>query len=181
MEVDDAAPLVLRDLDEPDSDELAELLAGDAAEAGQMARQEGFEALPQLPGYRVEQHRGPVVVAAGAHRAAKPRIILAVAHRAGDIPAMRAHPLVAVTAGSAGQHLPAALTAGMDRAERRGGDGGEHARVSGDRFGDAFAAGQARAHQLAGIALVDGRAGRAHRFAAVAAGDMQRVVITPGI
>ena len=82
VEVDDAAPLVLSDLDEPDPDELAELLAGDPAEAGQMARQVGDEAAPQLPGYRVEQHRGPVVVAVAAHRPAKPRIILAVADRA---------------------------------------------------------------------------------------------------
>ena len=44
MEVDDAARLVLSDLDEPDLDELAELLAGDAAEAGQLARQVGVEA-----------------------------------------------------------------------------------------------------------------------------------------
>ena len=94
---------------------------------------------------------------------------------------MRAHPLVAVTAGTAGQHLAATLTAGMDRAERRRGERGEHARMRGDRLRDALAAGQARADQLAGIALVDGRAGRAHRFAAVAAGDMQRLVITPGV
>ena len=120
MEVDDAAQLVFSDLDEPDFHELAELLAGDTAKAGQVARQEGFEAAPQLPGYRVEQHRGPVVVAVGAHRAAKPRIILAVADRAGDIPAMRAHPLVAVDGGDGraapsrrarGGHAPGRTTA----------------------------------------------------------------------
>ena len=82
---------------------------------------------------------------------------------------MRAAPRLGVAAGTAGQHGLAAHAAGVDRAERGGGEGGEHARVRGDRLGDALASGQARADELAGVALVDRRAGRADGFAAVAA------------
>ena len=45
-------------------------------------------------------------------------------------------------------------------------------------LGDALAPGQARADELAGVALVDGGAGRADRFAAVAACDVQH---SPGL
>jgi hypothetical protein len=45
--------------------------------------------------------------------------------------------------------------------------------VSGDGAGDAFAAEEPGADELAGVALVDGRAGRADGFAAVAARDRQ--------
>ena len=87
---------------------------------------------------------------------------------------MRAGALAGVAAGAAREHgLAAALAAGVDRAEGRGGEGGEHARVSADRFGDALAADQARADELAGVALVDLRAGRAGRLAAVAARDVK--------
>ena len=41
VEVDDPACLIFSDLDEPDPGELAELLAGNAAKAGQAARQGG--------------------------------------------------------------------------------------------------------------------------------------------
>jgi hypothetical protein len=44
----------------------------------------------------------------------------------------------------------------VDRAERRRGQGGEHARVRGDGLGDALAAGESGADELAGVALVDG-------------------------
>ena len=96
-----------------------------------------------------------------------------MAGRAGDVAAVRAAARVGVAAGTAGQHGLAAHPPGVDRAERRGGEGGEHARMRGDRLGDALAAGQARADELAGVALVDGRAGRADGFAAVAARDVQ--------
>ena len=62
---------------------------------------------------------------------------------------------------------------GVNRAEARGGEGGEHARVGRDGVGDAFAAGQARSDDLAGVVLVDRRAGGAGVLSAVAAGDAQ--------
>ena len=173
MEVDDAARLVLSDLDEAEADQGAQFLLGDAHHAGELAGQVGGEAAPQVPRAGVEHHGGFVVVAVRAHRAAEPGIVLVVAGRAGDVAAVRADALAGVAAGTAGQHLAAALAAGVDRAEGRGGEGGEHARVLSDRFGDALAAGQAGADELAGVALVDGRAGRAGRLAAVAARDVQ--------
>ena len=113
----------------------------------------------------VEQHGGGVVVAVGAHRLAEPGIVLDVPGRAGDVPAVRAAPGVSVAARAAGQHGLAAHPPGVDRAERRGGEGGEHARVRGDRLGDALAPGQARADELPGVPLVDlaSRPGRRSR------------------
>ena len=58
----------------------------------------------------------------------------------------------------------------MDEAEGGGGEGGEHGRVGGDVLGDAFAADQARAEELEGVAPVGFGAGRAGRGAAVPAG-----------
>ena len=85
-----------------------------------------------------------------------------------------------VAAGSAGQDGLAAHPAGVDRAEGRRGEGGEHARVRGDRLGDALAARQARADELPGVALVDRGAGRADRFAAVPARDVQHSPVLGG-
>src|SRR5438045_1695701 len=48
--------------------------------------------------------------------------------------------------------------AGVDLAERGGGEGGKHRRMCGDVFGDAFAADQPGAHDLVGVALVALRA-----------------------
>ena len=83
-----------------------------------------------------------------------------------------------VAAGSAGQDGLAAHPAGVDRAEGRRGEGGEHARVGGDRLGDALAAGQPGADELAGVTLVHLRAGRADGLAAVAARQQQH---SPGL
>jgi hypothetical protein len=66
----------------------------------------------------------------------------------------------------------------VDRAERRRGEGGEHARVRGDGLGDALAACETGADELAGVALVDSGAGRADGFAAVAARGVQH---SPGL
>ena len=82
---------------------------------------------------------------------------------------MRAAACVRIAAGTAGQDGLAAHPPGVDRPERGGGEGGEHARMRRDRVGDAFAAGQACADELAGVALVDLRAGGADGLAAVAA------------
>ena len=120
----------------------------------------------------IEQHRGLIVVAMRAQRAAKPRVLVAMADGAGDVAAVRAAPVFGVAAGAARQHGLAAHAAGVDRAEGGGGEGGEHARVGSDRFGDALATGQARAHQLPGVALIQRRAGGAGGFAAVAAGEL---------
>ena len=151
---------------------------GDAREAGELAGQVGGEPAPQVTGAGVEQHRGLVVVAVAAHRPAEPGIVFDVAGRAGDVAAVRAAAGLGVAAGSAGQDGLAAHPPGVDRPERGGGEGREHARMSGDRFGDAFAAGQTGADELAGVALVDRRAGRADRLAAVAARDVQH---SPGL
>ena len=58
---------------------------------------------------------------------------------------------------------------GVHRAEAGGGEGGEQAGWVATRVGDAFAADQAGPDELVGVALVDLGAGRADRFAAVAA------------
>ena len=81
-----------------------------------------------------------------------------------------------VAAGAAGQDGLAAHPPGVHRSERGRGEGGEDARVRGDGVGDALAAEEPGADELAGVALVDGRAGRADGFAAVAARDGQDAV-----
>jgi hypothetical protein len=86
---------------------------------------------------------------------------------------VRAAAGLGVAAWAAGQDGLAAHLPGVDRAERRRGEGGEHARVRGDGLGDALAARQTGADELAGVALVDGRAGRADFLAAVAARGVQ--------
>ena len=91
---------------------------------------------------------------------------------------MRAAASLGVAAGAAGQHGLAAHPPGVDRAERRCGESGEHARVRGDRIGNALAACEPGADELAGVALVDGRAGWADRLAAAAARDVQH---SPGL
>jgi hypothetical protein len=173
VEMDNAACLVLRDLDVPDTHCRAQLLAGDSGDPGQVTRQVSGEPAPQVTRVSVEHHSGGVVVAVTAHRLTEPGIIVHMPSRAGDITAMRAAAGVGVAAGTAWQHGLAAQAAGMDRAERRRGEGREHTRVGGDRFGDALATGQSRADELAGIAFVDSRAGRADGLTAVPAGDME--------
>jgi hypothetical protein len=154
VEVDDAAGLVLGDLDEPDAHPAAQGLLGDPGQAGQAAEQVGDEPAPRVTCVRVEQHRGFVVVAVGAHGLTQAGIGLDVAGGAGDVAAVRAAAGLGVAAGSAGQHGLAANPAGVDRAERRGGEGGEHARVAGDRLRDALTPGEARADELAGVLCI---------------------------
>ncbi len=100
------------------------------------------------------QARGGVVIAIAAHRLAEPGIILDVAGRAGDVPAVRAAACLGVAAGTAGQDGLAAHPPGVDRAEGRRGEGGEYARVRGDRLRDTLASGQTGADELPGVALV---------------------------
>jgi hypothetical protein len=61
----------------------------------------------------------------------------------------------------------------VHRAEGGGGERGEHARMPSDRFGDAFAADEPGADELAGVTLVDLRACRARGLTAVATGGEQ--------
>ena len=86
---------------------------------------------------------------------------------------MRAGAAGGVAAGTAGQHRPAALAAGVNGAEARCGEGGEHARMGRYGLGYPFAPGEPGADELPGVTFVDGRAGRAGGLAAVTAGDLQ--------
>jgi len=80
---------------------------------------------------------------------------------------------VSIASGAAREYGFAAHPAGVDRPEGGCGEGGEYARVRGDRLRHAFPADQASADELAGVALVDPGTGRADGLAAVAAGDVQ--------
>ena len=91
-----------------------------------------------------------------------------------------------VTAGMAGLRLAAAAglvgagvladRPGVDRAERRGGEGDEHGRVSGDVGGDAFAADEPGAEEVVGVAAVGLGAAGAGGGAPVAACLVDRPV-----
>jgi hypothetical protein len=76
--------------------------------------------------------------------------------------------LVVVGAAAAGASAGGAV---VDRAEARGGEGGEDAGVGADLFGGALAAAQARGDQVEGVAAVDLGAGHAPGGAAVVAAD----------
>src|SRR5262249_32467546 len=154
VEVDHSPDLVFGDLDVPYAGQGAQPLLGEAGEPGQVAGQVGGEPAPQDPGMDVEQDGGLVVVAVRAQSPAQPGITFAVADGAGDVAAVRAAAHLVVAAGAAGQDGLAAHAARVDRPEGGGGEGGEHARVAGDRIGDALAAGQPGADQLPGVALV---------------------------
>lgn len=125
-----------------------------------------------------------MVVAVEAQRLAQPRIVGVVAGEARYGLPVRAGSGVAAGAagcGSAVAALPGAAgvardVAVVDRAEGRGGEGGEDDRVPADRGGDALAAGQSATDNLVGVALVDPGAVRAHRLAAVTARLVQRPV-----
>ncbi len=99
----------------------------------------------------VPQHGGFVVVGVRVERGAECVVVL-------------------VVAGAAAAGAPAGRAV-VDRTEARGGEGGEHARVSGDAFWGAFAAAQARGDQVEGVAAVYLRAGGAAGRTAVVAAD----------
>lgn len=63
----------------------------------------------------------------------------------------------------------------VNRAEGRGGEGGEDDRMPADGVGYALASGQATADDLVGVIGVDPGAVRALRFAAVAARLVERL------
>jgi hypothetical protein len=154
--VNDAAVLVFGDLDEPNPDLAAQLPLGDPGQAGELAGQVDDEPAPQFGGERIEQDVPGVVVAIRAYRGAQPRVVLAVVAGAGQVAAVWAAPLVGVAAGPARQATATAAGAdGVHRAEPGCGQGGEDARMRGDRFRDALAAGQPGPDDLPGVALVD--------------------------
>ena len=64
----------------------------------------------------------------------------------------------------------------VDRAEGGGGESGKHARVRSQRFGHSLAPGQPGPDELVGVSPVGLGARRAHRRAAVAARDVDRLV-----
>jgi hypothetical protein len=163
------AGLVFADLDVPDLDQVAQPGHGYSGEGGQVAGQVGGEPAPQLARVSVEEDGSLIVIAFGAERPAEPGVVLAVAPWAGNVAAMRAAAFLVITARPARQQGFAAHTPRVHRAEGRGGEGCEHARVPGYGRRDALAAGEPGADELAGVLLVDLRAGRADGFAAVAA------------
>jgi hypothetical protein len=154
-----------RGRDDPDERDTA--LAADGGEAT-------FNGLlgapPQLAREVVPDDLVVVVVAVQAQRLTEQRIVGIVAGEARRGLPVRAGPGVGAGAagcGSAVAALPvAAGVAGdvpvVDRAEGRGGEGGEDDRVPADRGGDALAAGQAATDDLVGVAPVDPGAVRAH-------------------
>jgi hypothetical protein len=103
-----------------------------------------------------------VVVAVQTQRGADELVGVVVAGEAHQQPAVGA--AVAVTSGVAG-FWPALADPfvgagvafddpGVHRAERGCGEGGEHGRVGGDGFGDAFAPDEQASDDLVGVALV---------------------------
>ena len=171
VEVDQAAALELGHLGvgqlDPHAVGLGELVEA-AADADDGAA-------PQLGGVGVPHDRGRVVVAVGAQRLAEAGVVVFVPLPAGDPPPVRA--VAGFAPGAAAGDLAArGDDAGVDRAEGGGGEGGEHARVDGDRLGDALAACQPGADELVGVGPVGFGARRADRGAAVPARDVDRLV-----
>jgi hypothetical protein len=159
------ASLELHDLGVGDLARLPELGDREVAVAGEGALQGDVEPAPQLGRVPLPDHVSGVVVAVRAERGPEPVVVLVVAGVAPQRPPVRAEGLVA--AGPAGS----LVAEPVDRSERGGGEGGERARVLGDRGGDALAAGQAGGDQLPGIALVSAAARLAGRCATVPARD----------
>ena len=137
-----------------------------------------LSAAPQFPGGGIPHHVSGVVVAVRAQRLPEPGVAGGVAAVAGQGPAVRAGPSVA--AGVAGFRLAAAVVLagagvqadgpGVDRAEGRGGEGGEHEGMPGDGLGYALASGRPGADEVEGVAPVGLGAAGAGGGAAVAAG-----------
>jgi hypothetical protein len=110
---------------------------------------------PQVCGGRVEEDSELVVVAVGAQGPAEPGVVLIMPMRAGEIAAVRAAAIFSVAAGTARKNGLAAHPLGVDRAERRSGECGEHAWMPGHGAGYALAAEEVGADKLAGVTFVD--------------------------
>jgi hypothetical protein len=164
VEVDRAAPLVLRYLGERDPDQPPQLGLAEAGELGQRPVGVGGGPRPQPPRHGVPQHLGARLVAARAQRLPQPGIVVVVALPAAHPPAVRA-PLP-LPVGVAGEPQQALGLPGMDPAEGGSGEGDEQPRMPAHGLGDALAAAEAGGQELEAVGLV-GR--RARRGAAVAA------------
>jgi len=149
-----------------------------AGQRGEVAFDGLLGAPPQFAGVVVPHGVGGVVVAVHAQRLTQLGVSDTVTGEAHVWAAMLTGAAVAAgvagfgTAGAVGPVGAGVVAddAGVNGAERRGGEGGEDGWVGGDGFRDAFAAGQAGADELVGVAAVGLGAGRAGRGAAVAAG-----------
>jgi hypothetical protein len=150
VEVHDATFLIFGHLDVADPDESAQLPLGKANPARQMAGHVSGEPAPQLARVSIEEDGSLIVIAIGAQRPAESGIILVVVARAGDVAAVRAAAFLVIPAR---QHGFAAHPPRVHRAEGRGGQGREHARMPGHRLRDALAAGEPCADQLAASCL----------------------------
>jgi hypothetical protein len=130
--------------------------------------------VPQLAAELVPDDVVVVVVAVQAERLAEAGVAGFVAGEAdGGLAVVAGDPVAAWVAGVGAAPVGAGVPvhrAGVDRAEGRGGEGGEHRLVAGDGRGDALAADQASTQELVGVAAVDLGAGQADQGAAVAAG-----------
>src|SRR5262249_24975330 len=132
-------------------------------------------AAPQYGGVGVPHHSGVVVVAVRAQRLAQTGVVLFVPLAAGQAPTVRA--MIRLAPWSApGNPSSASYDASVDGAEAGSGEGGEDARMDGDRLGNPLAAREPGPDELVGIGPVGLRAGRADRGAAVSAGDVDRLV-----
>ena len=171
MEVDDATPLVFGDFGERDPDLGGKCCVGQPHLAGQTAAQGHRETAPQFRGAGVEQHRAGVVVAVGAQRLPKQRVIPRVSVGARQPDTVRTE--FTAPTGTAPKELAVFLPMKVDRAERGRGQCCEHARVLRDRARDTFAAGQSGADHLVGVSAIVLRARRALGGAAGLAGDRQ--------
>ncbi|NHO83465.1 hypothetical protein HA073_20870 [Micromonospora sp. CMU55-4] len=155
-----------------------------AARCGEVAVERLLGASPQLAGEVVPDDLVGVDVAVQAQRQAQPRIVGVVTGEAHHGLPVRADAGVAAGAagrGSAVAALPAAAGVAADvpvvnRAEGRGGEGGEDDRVPADRGGNALAAGQSATDDLVRVASVDPGAVPADRIAAVTARLVERAV-----
>jgi hypothetical protein len=151
VEVDGSALLVFGDLGEGDAGVVAEAALAQACALGDLAAEVDREAPPEVTCVGVPEDGGFVVVGVGVERGAEGVVVLVV-----------------VEAAAAWAAVGAAV---VDRAEARGGEGSEDARVSGDVFRGALAAAQSGGDQVEGVAAVDLGAGRTAGSAAVVAAD----------
>ena len=139
------------------------------------AAQRDGEAPPQFRGVPVEQHMPGVVIALRAQRLPDFRVVAAVSRVAPQRFPMRAVRLA--TAGRVAHRVsqPGPVTAGVHRAEARGGQGGEDLRAVSGGVGHAvMPALGAGVHELPGVGGIEVRAGGADCGAAVAAADQHR-------
>ena len=172
VEVNDAAPLVLSDLGVGEANLRGERLASQPGPARQGPAERDGEPAPKLGGVGVEEDRAGVVVAVGAQWLAEPVVVAGVFLVAGQARRRAGRSGRSGADGSASTRL-APHAPGVDGAERRRGEGDEHARMVGHLGGDAFAAGQPGPDELVGVGPVDLGAGRAPGGPARLAGDRQ--------